>query len=302
MKKVLITGATGMVGQELVALYHQNNIAVNYLTSSKKKLVNTDNYKGFYWDIAKNEIDNACFENVDVIINLVGASIAERWTSSYKKEIISSRVDSAKLILESLKTIRHSVTQIISASAIGYYPSSLTQFYNESFTGVNPNFLGEVVAQWEASIDAFKALEITVSKIRIGLVLASGGGVLEKMSKPIKYGAGAAFGDGEQWQSWIHVKDLVRQFFYVMEHKLEGVFNGVSPNPVTNEAFTKSIAHILNKPLILPNVPKFAMKFALGEMHQILFESQRVDSSKIEKIGFDFKYPNLEPALEDLLN
>lgn len=302
MKKVLITGATGMVGQELVALCHQKNIAVNYLTSSKKKLVNNANYKGYYWDIDNNEIDRSCFDGVDTIINLVGASIAERWTSSYKKEIISSRVDSAKLILESLQSIKHSVTQIISASAIGYYPSSLTQFYNETFTAVNPNFLGEVVEQWEAAIDAFKDLEIIVSKVRIGLVLSQDGGVLEKMSKPIKYGAGAAFGDGQQWQSWIHVKDLVRQFLHLMEHQLEGVFNGVSPNPVSNDALTKSIANILNKPLILPNVPKFAMKLALGEMHQILFESQRVDSSKIENAGFNFKYPNLKPALEDLLN
>ncbi len=302
MKKVLITGATGLIGQELVPLCHENNIEVNYLTSRKSKVVKNTNYSGFYWDIDKHEIDKACFEGVDTIINLVGASISERWTTSYKNEIISSRVESLQLIFDTLNKTKHSVTQIISASAIGFYPSSLTHFYNEDFDKVNPNFLGEVVEQWEAAVDEFKSLNITVSKIRIGLVLSSKGGVLEKVVKPVKVGAGAAFGDGKQWQSWIHIRDLVKLFLYVMNYKLEGVYNGVSPNPVSNKVFTKAIATTLNKPLVLPNIPKFAMKLALGDMHQILFESQRVDCSKIVNKGFNFEFPNLEPALEDLLN
>ena len=302
MKKVLITGATGLIGQELVSLFHENNIEVNYLTSRKSKVVKNANYSGFYWDIDNHEIDKACFEGVDTIINLVGASISERWTTSYKSEIISSRVDSLQLIFETLNKTKHTVTQIISASAIGFYPSSLTHYYNEDFDKVNPNFLGEVVEQWEAAVDEFKSLNITVSKIRIGLVLSSKGGVLEKVVKPVKVGAGAAFGDGKQWQSWIHIRDLVKLFLHVKNYKLEGVYNGVSPNPVSNKVFTKAIATTLNKPLVLPNIPKFAMKLALGEMHQILFESQRVDSSKIVNKGFNFEFPNLEPALEDLLN
>ena len=302
MKTILITGATGMIGKELVALCHQQDIVVHYLTRSKKKIENKPNYKGFYWNLANQEIDSSCFEGVDTIINLVGASIAKKWTPSYKEEIISSRVDSASLIYNTLKITKHSVLQIISASAIGFYPSSLTSFYKESYTTINSNFLGDVVEAWEDAITTFKDLNIIVSTLRIGLVLSSKGGVLEKIAKPIKFGAGAAFGHGEQWQSWIHVEDLSRQFLYVMQHRLDGVFNAVAPNPVTNKAFTNAVASVLKKPLLLPNIPKFSMKLLLGEMHQILFESQRVDSSKIENEGFKYNFPNLEPALQELLS
>ena len=169
MKKVLITGATGLVGQEIVAMCHKHDIAVNFLTSSKKKLKNASNYKGFYWDLSTKEIDSSCFENVDTIINLVGAPIAKKWTSSYKKEIISSRIDSAHLIFETLKTIDHNVTQIITASAIGYYPNSLTNFYKESFSEVNSNFLGDVVRKWEDAIDVFSSADIAVSYTHLTL-------------------------------------------------------------------------------------------------------------------------------------
>lgn len=301
MKKVLITGATGLVGQELVALCHQKNIAVNYLTSSKSKIESQDNYQGFYWNISKNEIDKNCLEGVDTIINLVGASIAKCWTTSYKKEIIDSRVKSAELLFNTLKQHENQVEQVVSASAIGFYPSSLTHYYTEDFSEANPNFLGEVVQKWETAIDRFQELDISVSKLRIGLVLASKGGVLEKIAQPIKFGAGAAFGSGKQWQSWVHVNDLARQFLYVSENKLAGIFNAVAPNPVSNTVLTKEVAKVLKKPLILPNIPKFAMQLTLGEMHQLLFESQRVSCVKVQEEGFTFQFPNLEPALQDLL-
>ena len=140
-----------------------------------------------------------------------------------------------------------------------------------------------------------------VAKVRIGLVLAKDGGALPEIVKPIKFGAGAAFGDGKQWQSWIHVQDLASIFMYVLQYQLEGIYNGVAPNAVTNKELTKAAASVLQRPLILPNIPRFVMKLALGEMHILLFESQRVSSQKIEDKGFDFTYANLRPALEDLL-
>ena len=121
------------------------------------------------------------------------------------------------------------------------------------------------------------------------------------MVKPIKFGAGAAFGSGKQWQSWIHIHDLANLFLYVIENHLKGVYNGVAPNPVSNKELTRTIASVLKKPLFLPNIPKFVMKLILGEMHIILFESQRVSSKKIESKGFYFEYHHLKPALEDLL-
>ncbi|MGB0982309.1 MAG: TIGR01777 family oxidoreductase [Winogradskyella sp.] len=298
---VLITGATGLVGKEIVKLCHSKGIAVHYLTTSKSKLSTSHNYKGFYWDLAKNEIDHKCFKDVTAIINLVGASISKRWTAAYKKEILESRTKTAQLLQQTIKKHNYKIEHVVSASAIGIYPTSVTNYYDEKYTAISDSFLGQVVAQWENAIDGFKTLGCRVAKVRIGLVLAKNGGALPKIVQPIKFGAGAAFGTGKQWQSWVHVADLANLFLFVLQHNLQGIYNGVAPNPVTNKALTKVAARVLNKPLLLPNIPKFAMQLALGEMHILLFESQRVSSQKIETKGFNFKFMNLKPALEDLL-
>jgi uncharacterized protein (TIGR01777 family) len=302
MKTVLITGATGLIGQEIVKICHDQNMNVHYLTTSKNKLTTTDNYKGFYWNPDTKEIDIFCFEGVDTIINLVGASISKRWTDSYKKEIITSRTETAQLLLDTIKSNNFPIKQIVSASAIGIYPNSLTNYYEEDEPSVSASFLGQVVEQWEAIVDQFASAGIQLAKIRIGLVLSTKGGALPEIAKPIRLGLGAAFGSGEQWQSWIHIKDLARLFVFAVTNNLEGTYNGVAPNPVSNLELTKTVAKTLHKPLILPNIPKFAMKLVLGEMHILLFESQRVSASKIEETGFDFEYHHLEPALLDILN
>lgn len=299
--RVLITGATGLVGQEIVKRCHEKDIKVNYLTTRKSKISQDDNYCGFYWNIETSEIDTDCFKNVDGIIHLAGASISKRWTESYKKEIINSRVESTELLINSLKGESHSVKHIVSASAIGIYPDSLTKYYDQTNEEISDSFLGKVVCAWEKAVDGFTQVGVKVSKVRIGLVLSDKGGALKEIVKPIKFGVGAAFGSGKQWQSWVHIEDLARIFLFVLEHKLEGIYNGVAPNPVTNTELTKTVANILRKPLFLPNIPKFAMKLVLGEMHIILFESQRVSSKQIENKGFGFTYHNLEPALNELL-
>ncbi|WP_040250832.1 TIGR01777 family oxidoreductase [Psychroserpens mesophilus] len=301
MKTVLITGATGLIGQEIVEVCHDNNVIVHYLTTSKKKLSSEANYKGFYWNPDAKEIDTSCFEGVDTIINLVGATISKRWTSEYKKEIITSRTHTAQLLFDTIKANNFPVAHMVSASAIGVYPSSQTNYYDEDFDRTSDSFLGQVVEKWEKAVDQFSDLQIKVSKIRIGLVLSDKGGALKEIAKPIRFGAGAAFGDGEQWQSWIHIEDLASLFVYVAENNLEGIYNGVAPNPTSNAEFTKITAKVLEKPLFLPNIPKFAMKLVLGEMHILLFESQRVSSQKIEDAGFNFLFHHLEPAIQDLL-
>ncbi|MCF7561506.1 TIGR01777 family oxidoreductase [Sabulilitoribacter multivorans] len=299
--RVLITGATGLIGDEIVKQCHKKDIKVNYLTTSKSKILQKENYMGFYWNPKSQEIDKNCFKGVEAIIHLAGATVSKRWTNSYKKEILNSRIETTRLLVNSLKGEQHTIKQIISASAIGIYPDSLTNYYDQSFNTYSNSFLGNVVKTWEREVDQFSKLGISVSKIRIGLVLSNKGGALQEMVKPIKMGLGAAFGSGKQWQSWIHIKDLARLFIYVLKHNLGDVYNGVAPNPVTNQELTKTIASVLNKPLFLPNIPKFFMKLVLGEMHTLLFESQRVSCKKIENKGFHFKYHHLQPALEDLL-
>lgn len=298
---ILITGATGLIGSEIVNLCHKQNITVHFLTTSKEKLSDEPHYKGFYWHPEKGIIDDQCFKNVNVIINLAGATISKRWTTSYKKEILESRLQALQLLKERLKEITHEVKHIVSASAIGVYPDSLTNYYDEDTSEVSKTFLGKVVQQWESKVDEFESLQLIVSKIRIGLVLSENGGALPQMVSPIKYGMGAPFGTGMQWQSWIHIKDLASIFLYVIQKELPGIYNGVAPNPVMNADLTKAIAKTLHKPLFLPNIPKFVMKLVLGEMQILLFESQRICSKKIEEEGFYFEYSNLQPALDNLL-
>lgn len=298
---VLITGATGLVGQELVSLLLQNGFTVHYLSTSKSKLVSQNNYKGFYWNPKTSEIDLNALTDVEVIVHLAGASVAKKWTPSYKQEIIESRVLSTRLLYKTLQKNLHQVKQIVSASAIGIYPNDLNYIYHETDNKVDNSFLGNVVQQWEEEVNQFEKLQIKVAKIRIGIVLAKNGGALQEMVKPIKMGVGAAFGSGEQYQSWIHIQDLVGIFQFVIQNQLSGVFNGVTPYPVTNAELTKAIAKTLGKPLFLPNIPQFVMKLILGEMHQILFSSQHVSCRKLLDLKYQFKFASLDKALNDLL-
>ncbi|AWH83610.1 TIGR01777 family protein [Flavobacterium album] len=300
--KVLITGATGLVGNELVSLLLKNGIHINYLTTSGKKLQNETQYKGFLWNPEKGEIDQSCIDEVDVIIHLAGASISKRWTDSYKEEILESRVVSADMLYDLLKSVPNKVSHFITASAIGIYPDSLDKVYSEEDDTADNSFLGLVVTKWEQAADKIAKLGITVSKIRTGLVLSHKGGMLKELVKPIKFGLGAAFGNGNQIQSWIHIEDLVGIYLFVLTHKLEGAFNAVAPYPVTQKQLVKNVAQVLDVPYFLPGMPKFIMKTVMGEMHDLLYMSQNVSAKKIISEGYQFKYLSLERALKHELH
>lgn len=299
--RVLITGATGLIGKVLVKQCLKQQIDVHYLTTSKSKLEDTENYKGFYWNPRLGEINSDAIQGVDAIIHLAGATIAKRWTSDYKTEILESRVLTGNLLFNTLQKNEHVIKHFISSSGVNVYPSDYNELYTEDFKGVDDSFLGNVVVSWEEVADKFNHLNIKVSKIRTGMVLDSKEGALPQIIKPIKFGVGAALGSGNQWQSWIHLQDIAKIYLHVLTSKLEGTFNAVAPEPVTNSEMTKVLAKHLKKPLILPNVPEFALKLILGEMATLLTSSQNVSSQKIEKTGFKFDYPNLTEAVKDLL-
>lgn len=299
--KLLITGATGLVGKEITKQSLANGHSVNYLTTSRDKIQTKPNYQGYFWDPNTNEIDDACFNNVDAIIHLAGASIFQRWTDENKEIILKSRTETAALIFARLREIDHNVTQFVSASAIGAYPSNPEKLYTENYPEYHPGFLGKVVSAWEASADQFKELGLTVAKIRVGVVMAETEGALPQITKPIKMFVGAPLAGGEQWQSWVHVEDLAGIFLFAVAKKLNGVYNGVAPNPVTNKEMTKEAAAILNKLLWLPSVPEFVLKLMLGKMSSLVTESQKVSAEKIIDAGYTFKFPQLHGAFADLL-
>lgn len=299
--RILITGATGLVGSELVSLLLQNGIEVHYLTTSKDKIIKEDKYHGFFWNPEQGIIDENAFLGVDAIINLAGASISKRWTNAYKQEIIESRIASSNTLYKALKENPHQVKQIVSASAIGIYPNNPKVVYTEDFKAYDDNFLSNVVIKWEQSVDKFQQLNIKVCKLRTGIVLAKNGGALQEMIKPVKLGLGAAFGTGNQISSWIHIHDLAAMYRFAVKNNWEGTFNAVAPNPVTNQALTILLAKKLHKPLFLPNIPRFVMRLMLGEMHQLLFSDQNVSAQKAIDRRFEFKFRTADQALSDII-
>ena len=300
--RILITGATGLVGSEITRLCHEQGINVNFLTTSKGKIEKSEAYRGYYWNPSIGEIDTKCLDSVGAIINLAGASVFQPWTKSNKEKILNSRLDSLNLLYKTLEQNSHQVGQLVSASAIGIYPSSRSKMYEEKDTVVANDFLGEVTQQWEAAADKFQDLNLRVAKVRIGIVLSAEGGALPQIMKPVKLNLGAPLGSGKQWQSWIHIKDLASIFLFIITNGLQGVYNGVAPNPATNEELTKEIANALDKKLWLPKVPGLALKAVMGEMSGVVLGSQLVSSSKIQEKGFEFSFVNLRPTIKDLIN
>ena len=298
--RILISGASGLVGKALIPILEQSGHQVSVLSTRSNTTAFASHITSFHWNPENGILDRNALNDVDVIISLAGAKIAQRWTSKSKKSILDSRVLGTRLVVDALKSNqKHRVAHFISASAIGIYPSSFTTRYTESNTDVAKSFPAEVVRAWEAEVDKANDIVAHVSKIRIGLVLAQGGGALLPLAIPTSLGFGAWFGNGKQWQSWIHIQDLVRLFAFSLENP--GIYNGVAPNPVSQKALVKSIAKAYRVPQWLPGVPKGVIKTVMGDMGEVLFDSINASSATVENQGFVFKYPLLKDALKDLL-
>ncbi|MBX2827992.1 MAG: TIGR01777 family oxidoreductase [Flavobacteriaceae bacterium] len=299
--KILIAGATGLIGKELVKHCQEEGIQVHYLTTNKAKLNSLPYGTGFYWNPNEGTIDSAAFQDVCAIINLAGASVSKKWTQSYKERIMESRLATTRLLHNTLATISHQVTHYLSASGISVYPSSWDKLYSEDEPAISSSFLGKVVEAWEKEANTLQNLGIIVTKVRTGIVLDAKDGALPKLVKPIKMGFGAALGSGKQWQSWIHIADMAAIYLFLIKKGLSGVYNGVSPSPNTQLKMTQLIASQLGKSLWLPKVPPFVLKLMLGEMSDLVLESQLVSAEKLENAGYSFQFVNLENALNDLL-
>lgn len=300
-KKILITGGSGLIGIRLSRELSKKGHEVIHLSRSRNK--NAD-FKSFTWDLVAGKIEEGALENVDSIIHLAGAGVADkRWSESRKRELVSSRVDSANLIYEHLKASGRKIDAFISSSAIGIYGFDTGGILQtEDRIQLGDDFLATLTKKWESAAEQFTDLDARVVKLRIGLVLSATGGLLSKFVPFAKWGLSSAFGSGEQYMSWIHIDDLVNMFVEAVENsEFKGTYNAVSPNPVTNKSFLQQLNLTLGKPFFLPNTPKFMLKLGLGELASAVTGGNRVSSQKIVEHGFNFNYSKLDDALQDLL-
>jgi len=309
MATILITGGTGLIGKALTEKFLEKGYEVIVLSREPLSMVNGESsrIKMANWNIEKQTIDENAIRRADFIIHLAGANVAEkRWTEKRKKEIVESRTKSSELIVKALKEISNKVKTIVSASAIGWYgPDTTTpptKYFVETDSPDN-DFLGETCRLWEESIEPVKQLNKRLVKIRTGIVLNNGKGALKKFSKSLKFNIAAILGSGEQMVSWIHINDLCRIYTDAIENEnLHGVYNAVAPIPVNNKKLTLELAKKLKAKKFIPvHVPEFILKIVLGEMSVEVLKSCAVSSDKIRNTGFQFLYPGIESALNELI-
>jgi len=299
--RILITGGSGLVGSHLAQKLSRKGYQIALLSRSKDK---NSPYEVYTWNISKGTMEQEAIEQVDYIIHLAGAGVADkRWTDDRKKVLASSRIDSAQLLHDYLKKSGKKIRAFISASAIGIYgfdTGGIAQ--TEDRKQLGDDFLATLTKKWEEAADEFIDLSDRIVKLRIGLVLSAKGGLLDKLIPITKLGLGSAFGTGEQFMSWIHMDDLVDMFIKAVEDEdMEGIYNAVAPKPVTNQDFIKELSNVLGRPFFLPNTPKFLMKAVLGELASAVTGGNKVSSEKIEQAGFKFMFPTLSVALSNLL-
>lgn len=300
METVLITGATGTIGGQLLPLLIQEGYAIRILTRNKTKgAINTAIYE---WDIEKDYIEEGALEGVDHIIHLAGSSVSERWTADRKQQILDSRIKAANLLFKHLK---HPLKSFISASGISYYGTKTVDkiFKEEDIIKFNQDdFLAYVTHNWEKAADQFAIKADRVIKVRTPVVMSKTGGALERIAKPIKMYVGSPLGTGKQWVPWVHIDDLCKAYLTAIQHhNLAGAINVSAPEHITNKSLTKAIAKKLKRPILLPKVPGFILRLLFGKMAAIVLKGSRVDGSKITQFGFDYEYKSISSALDDLL-
>ncbi|OCL82873.1 TIGR01777 family oxidoreductase [Arcobacter porcinus] len=282
MKTILISGASGFVGQSLVEFFSKQNYNVIQI---KRDILNNS--------LKLDELINSS----DIVINLSGANIINRWSKSYKELLVSSRINTTKSLVNSIKRVEKKPKLFISTSAVGIYDNKAKYDENGSFSN---DFLSTLCQDWEEEAQKAKSENTKVAIFRFGIVLGKDGGAFKKMITPFKLGLGGVIGSGKQHFSYIHIEDLIEVYKFVIENNFDGVFNCTAPTPTTNYEFTKALGEVLNRPTIF-SIPEFVLKLIFSEGAKVLSDGQSAVPKKLLDLGFNFKYKNIELTLKSLI-
>ena len=303
MQTIVLTGGTGLVGSSLYPLLLEKGFRVIIFTRRLRPSTH-EHLEYAHWDVDNGKIDTAALLRADHIIHLAGAGIADkRWTERRKQIIRDSRILSTRLLYNTLKEHGHRPQAFICASATGFYGSSQEHSFRES-DPPSTDFIGETCRLWETEALRLRDVCDRVVMMRTGLVLSHEGGVLKALRKPFFLDLAAIMGNGNQWTSWIHLRDLCRLYFSAIGNKTwQGPYNAVAPEPVTHQTMVLSLAGILKGKYFVPvHIPSFLLRLALGEMGEELLKSCKASAEKVKGTGFQFSYPTLQDALEALFH
>ncbi|TMO54198.1 TIGR01777 family oxidoreductase [Pseudoalteromonas phenolica] len=297
--KILITGATGLIGSALCKLLfetHELVVLTRDINKSKNLLPSSV--------AAIDNLEDINFDDLDAVINLAGEPIADkRWSAQQKQKIFQSRLSITEEIVKKINASDDPPKVFISGSAIGFYGRQPAEnVITESYSSTYPEFSHQLCKQWEELALQAQCPDVRVCLLRTGIVLSNQGGALNKMLPPFKLGLGGRMASGKQMMSWIHIDDMVNAILFLLEdQESQGAFNLTAPEPVSNSAFTDILAKTLKRPALFP-MPEFVLKLLFGEMSDLLIYGQNVIPEKLEQQGFAFKHRNLNTALNDILN
>jgi len=296
--KITISGASGLIGRRLLKTLAKEGHSLHVLS----RHAGTNLPPGVQlsvWDAMRGEPPAESLRDADAVVHLAGEPVAQRWTAESKQRIRESRVTGTRNLVRALAGMKRQPEALVCGSAVGYYGSRGEEVLVESSAPGN-DFLAELCVAWENEARAAESLGVRVVRIRTGLVLDARGGALQKMLPPFRLGLGGKLGTGKHWMSWIHLDDLVGLFRLAVQGPVKGAMNGVAPEAVTNADFTRALGQALHRPAVLP-MPGLALRLLFGEMAEVLLASQRATPKAAEEAGFQFRFPQLAPALADVL-